>query len=103
MITTTAPAFTVADLADENEEFEQMIDKARPGGCRSVEFIDDNFKRGYRALEFKVSIIAGHTYDEDGCSPRYESYPVSVAVLPTMSFRSVVFLLVSEIHHLIAS
>lgn len=103
MATTTAPALTIADLADENEAFEQMIEAARPGGCRLIEFVDDNFKRGYRALEFNVSVVAGHSYDEDGCSPRYESYPVSVAISPAYSFRSIVFLLVSEINALIAS
>lgn len=96
---------TLAQL-DEERDFTQLdeaIEAARPGGCKVIEFIDDNFKRGYRALEFKVQVIAGHDHDEDGWSPKYEWYPVSVKVTDTMTVDSIVFLLVGEINHLIES
>ncbi|GAB4042499.1 hypothetical protein [Spirosoma litoris] len=106
MLVATAPeTLTIAHLDEtfDYEPLDSLIEKALPGGCFGIEFIDDNRKRGYRALEYKVEVIAGHTYDEDGISPKTEYYPVSIEVSESMSLSTVVFLLIGEIQAYIES
>ena len=96
---------TVADLDAEMDfsALDEALEAARPYGCRSIEFVDDNHKRGYRALEYTVSVVARHEHDEDGCSPVYESYPISAKVTHTMPLTTLVYLLIGDINALIES
>ncbi|GAB3783212.1 hypothetical protein GCM10028818_40690 [Spirosoma horti] len=103
LTTPKAPTLFEMDLEQDFSPLDEAIEVARPYGCRTIEFIDDNKERGYRALEYKVEVVSGHDYDEDGWSPRYEWHPLSIAVRSRMSIDSVVFLLVGEINALIAS
>jgi len=96
---------TLAQLDAEQDfyDLEQAIESARPGGCRTIEFFDDNTNRGYRALEYKVEVVVAHDHDEDGWAPRYEWTKVSVKVRDTTTVYSIVALLMGEINHLIES
>ncbi|AKD55059.1 hypothetical protein [Spirosoma radiotolerans] len=103
LTTPQAPTLFEMDLERDFSPLDEALEAARPYGCKSIEFIDDNRKRGYRALEYKVQVVAGHEHDEDGWSPKYEPHTISVGVRSRMSIDSIVFLLLGEINHLIAS
>ncbi|MCX6218310.1 hypothetical protein [Spirosoma sp.] len=106
MQTLTAPqTLTIADLDNEWDfsPLDEAIEEARPNKCRTVEFIDDNHKRGYRALEYKVEVVAGIEYDEEGWASKYEKYLVSIRITPTMPLHTIVHELVGEINALIES
>lgn len=106
MQTLTSPQTLILLYLDLDQDFsplDEAIEEAKPYGCKAIEFVDDNRKRGYRALEYRAQIITRHEHDEDGWSPTYEWYPFSVAVNSKMTVKSILFLILGEINHQIAS
>lgn len=102
--TNAQTALTLAHVDDECDynQLNLLIENARyaSGICQSIELIDDNHHRGYRALEYRAQIYCGTIR---GTGSRWEAEaqtePVDVffKVRPDMKLTDIVRDLMDEI------
>ncbi|MBN8826473.1 MULTISPECIES: hypothetical protein [unclassified Spirosoma] len=103
-LTLTAPQILTIAHLDDDQDFsplDTLLEKDRPYGCRAIEFIDDNTSRGYRALEYRAEVIARHEFDNDGCNPVFEWFPIEVMIEKSFTVSTVATLLIGQINVLL--